>query len=185
MYGHLRMGHGLRGEELEQAYQQTQSGGSSPREVEEAPEPADTHSRDLPEVPTSPSREQETRKEKRPADDREPVEKAKTGRGNDPVSEAADRLRRAKERLRAVKEKTGAEVEQEKESPGALSKLLGLTGLEVNLLGKTQTETTVERTEAEQELCQECREEVEAAERELEKALEHEQVDRRYARTDT
>lgn len=163
MYGHLRMGHGLRGEELERAYQQTQAGSDPVGEAGSRSQPEESSESGLAEVPTS------TEQDRSPAEDREPVDHS------DRVSEAVDRLRRAKHRLQTARERTGKEVEREKESPGFFGKRLGF-----NLLGQTETETTVERTEAEKELCRECREEVEAAERELEKALEHEQVERRY-----
>ena len=174
MYGHLRMGHGLRGDELEETYQQTQEqAGATVTETEDSE--SESLGGSLPAVPSSSSDGgRET------TEDREPVQKAETDAHGDRVAEAADRLRRAKQRLEEVEAKTGQEVEREEESPGLVGKLLG-----VNLLGQTDTETTVERTEAEEALCRECREEVQAAERELEKALEHEQVERRYAGADT
>ena len=174
MYGHLRMGHGLRGDELEETYEQTQEQGDTTGTAggdTDRGKPVGG----LPPVPSSPSGEG-----RKAAEDREPVQKAETNAQGDRVAEAADRLRRAKQRLEEVEAKTGQEVEREEESPGLVGKLLG-----VNLLGQTDTETTVERTEAEEALCRECREKVQAAERELEKALEHEQVNRRYARADT
>lgn len=168
MYGHLRMGHGLRGEDLERTYEEAQTGSNPTEEADHQP-----NLTDLPEVSTSTGEDREA------ADDRKPVERDQTAERSDRVSEAVDRLRRAKQRLHTAKQETGSEVEKERESPGVIGKLLG-----VNLLGQKSTETTVERTEAERELCRECRKEVEAAERELEKALEHEQVDRRYERTE-
>jgi exonuclease VII small subunit len=163
------MGHGLRGEELERVYQQTQAGSDPVGEAGSQSQPEESSESGLAEVPTS------TEQERSPAEDREPVERNQSNEHGDRVSEAVDRLRRAKHRLQTARERTGKEVEREKESPGFFGKHLGF-----NLLGQTETETTVERTEAERELCRECQEEVEAAERELEKALEHEQIERRY-----
>jgi exonuclease VII small subunit len=167
------MGHGLRGDELEQTYQQARGESDTARTEENKPESDESGVAQIPEVPTP------TEQDREPAKDREPVDHS------DRVSEAADRLRRAKQRLEEVEAKTGQEVEQEEESSGLVSRLLSRGLVSKFLLGQTDTETTVERTEAEEALCRECREEVKAAERELEKALEHEQVDRRYARTDT
>ena len=180
MYGHLRMGHGLRGDELEETYEQTQEQtGATVTEAEDSE--SESLGGSLPAVPSSSSDGgRET------AEDREPVQKAEANAHGDRVAEAADRLRRAKQRLEEVEAKTGQEVEQGEESSGLVGSLLS-PGLVSKLLGvrQTDTETTVERTEAEEALCRECREEVQAAERELEKALEHEQVDRRYAGADT
>ncbi len=179
MYGHLRMGHGLRGDELEETYEQTQEQGDTTGTAggdTDRGKPVGG----LPPVPSSPSGEG-----RKAAEDREPVQKAETNAQGDRVAEAADRLRRAKQRLQEVEAKTGQEVEQEEESSGLVGRLLSRGLVSKFLLGQTDTETTVERTEAEEALCRECREEVQAAERELEKALEHEQVDRRYAGADT
>ena len=176
MYGHLRMGHGLRGEELEQVYQETKGQESTAQATEE---PGDRNGFNIPQMAGPSEDRQEPTEDRTPAGNREPVERAIQD-GGSRVEEATDRLRRAKQKLHTALEETGEEVRKEKESPGVLSKLLG-----VNLLGKTSMETTVQRTEAEEELCRKCRKEVQAAERELEKALEHEQVDRRYNRADT
>lgn len=167
------MGHGLRGDELEETYQQALAGSGTTRTEEDKPESDESGVAQIPEVPTSTEQ------------DREPVQKAETNAQGDRVAEAADRLRRAKQRLQEVEAKTGQEVEQEEESSGLVGRLFSRGLVSKFLLGQTDTETTVERTEAEKALCQECREEVQAAERELEKALEHEQVNRRYARADT
>ena len=179
MYGHLRMGHGLRGDELEETYQQTQEqAGATVTKTEDSE--SESLGGSLPAVPSSSSDGgRET------TEDREPVQKAETNAQGDRVAEAADRLRRAKQRLQEVEAKTGQEVEQEEESSGLLGRVLSRGLVSKFLLGQTDTETTVERTEAEKALCRECREEVQAAERELEKALEHEQVNRRYAGADT
>ena len=183
MYGHLRMGHGLRGDELEETYQQTQEQARvTVTETEDSE--SENLGGSLPPVPSSPSD-----KGREVAKDREPVQKAKTNAHGDRVSEAADRLRRAKQRLEEVEAKTGEEVEQEFSFSSSFPLANGIVTRTVfrglKNLGLAEGETTVERTEAEEALCQECREEVQAAERELEKALEHEQVDRRYAGADT
>jgi hypothetical protein len=181
MYGHLRMGHGLRGDELEETYEQTQEqAGATVTETEDSE--SESLGGSLPAVPSSSSDEG-----REVTGDREPVQKAETNAHGDRVTEAADRLRRAKQRLQEVEAKTGEKVEQDPSSSrflvnGNVSRKV-FQGLKK--LGLAKGETTVERTEAEKALCRECREEVQAAERELEKALEHEQVNRRYARADT
>ena len=196
MYGHLRMGHGLRGDELEETYEQTQQTQEQAQEQGRATvtETEDSESESLgaslPPVPSSPSDQgREVTEDRRTTEDRKPVQKAETSTHGDRVAEAADRLRRAKQRLQEVEAKTGEEVEQEFSSssssplangPSTRAVFRGLKNL-----GLAEGETTVERTEAEKALCRECREEVQAAERELEKALEHEQVERRYAGADT
>jgi len=177
MYGHLRMGHGLRGEELEQVYGETKGQEAMAQAPEEEPEPNGSGGFELPQMAGPSENNQEPTEDRAPAGDREPVERAARD-GNSRVEEATDRLRRAKQKLRTALEETGEEKER---GGGAVTKTARGIG---RFFGVTSP-PTVERTEAEEELCRKCREEVQAAERELEKALEHEQVDRRYDRADT
>lgn len=80
------------------------------------------------------------------------------------VGEALDWLQRAKERLQIAEEKTGQKVRRETPAGGLISRLLG----------RTKTETVVERTEAEETLLEKCRKEVQEARRALRRALEAE-----------
>ena len=92
MYGHLRMGHGLRGDELEETYEQTQQTQEQAQEQGRATvtETEDSESESLgaslPPVPSSPSDEgREAAEDRRTTEDRKPVQKAETNAQGDRV----------------------------------------------------------------------------------------------------
>lgn len=215
LHGHLRLRHGLDGDELDSAYTEAldegtvepvdetaeeaasepnegdevravPSGGESPSKEEES-EPPTSYS--LPETPNgsqagkSEARGDENERRSVPGratsgeegfqgnrerTDREPVSHSR-------AYEALEQFRRARERLRAVKEETGREVEREvPKNENALSRFsIGSS--------KTKTETVVQRTDAEKELLERCEQELEDARRELNRAFEHLDVERRNA----
>jgi hypothetical protein len=190
------MGHGLGGEELDSVYEQAlnqreassggsggQEGEAEPEEGEEtkkkayqltgAPQPVDEddtdgEALDIPEAPgASGNSSGEQRREER--------EPSPTGVSE--VKKAADRLRRAKERLRMAEEETGEIREEEVHKGGAVSEVLGRF---FPSLGRTETREEVQRTEAEQEHVEKCREDVEQAERQYRKVLEKRQAELEY-----
>lgn len=89
------------------------------------------------------------------------------------VDDALERYRRARHRLAVVKEDTGEELDREipKDPAGIFAKGI------CKAFGMTKTETVTERTDAETELVERCRKEVEEAEAELSRALDHRQVE--------
>jgi hypothetical protein len=184
LYGHL-MGHGFGGEELEEIYQEAlgagDDSGSEDGDISGSLPEFDRQGDDLE------TADPETKKPGRdegmepladlpgpPSEERSREEREPSTTGADEVQRAADRLRRAKERLKVAEEKTGNKREEKVTKGGVISRLLG----------RTETRETVERTEAEEELCRECREEVAEAERELQRALKRRQAEHEYGETE-
>lgn len=199
LWGHLSMGHGLGGAELDSVYEQALNqresstrekvGGSSGQQsgaesggqetqkkayqLGEGPQPVgeddtDGETLDIPESPdTSADSSGKQRREQREPSPTEANE----------VERAADRLRRAKERLRMAEEETGEIREEEVHKGGAVSEVVGRL---FPALGRTETREEVQRTEAEREHLEKCREAVEQAEREYRKALKKRQAELEY-----
>lgn len=204
LYGHL-MGHGLAGEEVEQAYQQAldggrggdgdseqpseesfklpaiggdgsgeSSGGTAEESAEQVSEPeektvndpADPGEQELPDLPSRgvSGHRGRSREERDPS--RTTAEE---------VEKAFDRLCRARQRLREAEENTGEKIEETVQKGGFVSSLLGR-----NLLGKTETRETIERTKAEKELLERYREEVEKAEEEYQRLKSKRQAEHEY-----
>lgn len=142
---------------------------SEPGPLAEVPEPE--HEVQEPEA-------REVRDSETEVQDAEIIEEArKEADHSKQVNEALERYRRARHRLAVVKEDTGEEVEREipKDPPGIVAKGI------CKAFGMTKTETVTERTDAEAELVERCRKEVEEAEAELRRALDHRQVEHDHA----
>jgi hypothetical protein len=137
-------------------------------ETHDQARPSDT----LPDVPGPESEEEPDGKEAQ-FEDAEIIEEAEEEADHsDRVDEVLERYRCARHRLEVVKEETGEEVEED----------VSVGGLVSQWFGRTKTKTTTERTEAEQELLQRCREEVGEAKDELRRVLDHRQVEHDHDR---
>lgn len=138
---------------------------------------------DIPEIPDSQGSSSESRSPSVPQEaEAEIIEEATQEADGEHVGEALDRYRRALHRLETAKETTGQEVTKTvtDDSGGLPSKFVR------KLIGTDKTEKTVtERTDAEAELLEQCREEVEKAEANLRRALDHRQVEHDHNRTES
>lgn len=139
------------------------------------------------------NRELENRREQRPAVSSPEGSAAR-------VHEALDQVRHAMTRFLIAEELTGEETEvpvdgeaarQERETGGPgmvetngpISRLFAGSG-EKDREAETETETITERTAAEKELLEECREKVEEARQDLHYALERRQIEHDHGRVD-